>query len=524
MINVFEDTRELDRRCVENYGLSEELMMENAAAALEKEVVAYLDSLNCVYLERASVLILCGKGNNGADGYALARRLVCKKICVAVLEMGECKTEIGALQKKRCEALGITFINIMELDEYITQKSIDLKVIVDCIYGSGFHGELDMESAAAIMSANACSDAFKVSCDIPSGMKFKSDVTVTMGALKLALFGDEAKDMCGRIVVADLGVSRNNFENAGATSGCGKYLDSAKLLEKSDMWLPWREKKNVHKGSFGHCAFMAGDKPGASVMASMAALEFGAGLCTVVKENAGTDSDALNLPWSIMGADSIPESVDCVCAGPGFGRSKEAFSRMNQVFDFILEKNIPCVLDADVFYNPGIVSFLEKRCAGGASEGGAKTASNGAMANVSGTVLTPHPKEFASLLELCGLGTYSASEVVQKKAILIEEFCKKFPGIVLLVKGANVFVGVKNASEDKCRLYINTFGTQSMAKAGSGDVLSGLITALLGQKYGALKACVSGTLAHAFAAQAAVSENSWSLTPEKIIGGLALLG
>lgn len=518
MINVFEDTRELDRRSRENYGLSEELMMENAAAALEKEVVSYIDGLNGVYLERPSVLILCGKGNNGADGYALARRLVCKKICVAVLECGQCKTEIGEIQKKRCQALGITFINLMELDDYIAQKSIDLKVIVDCIYGSGFHGELDMESEAAIMSANSCSDAFKVACDIPSGMKFHADVTVCMGALKMALFSDEAKEMCGRIVVADLGVARNNFENAGATCGAGKYLPVAHLLEKCDMWLPWREKKNVNKGSFGHGSFCMGEKTGASVLAGMAALEMGAGLCTLVNVCDAETSDLycnVNIPFSLMQSRNFPENTTAVCVGPGFGRSEKSFCIMNKVFDFIMEENKSCVVDADAFYNLGLKKFLEKRC---------ESISSGNINGVTPTILTPHPKEFASLLNICGLGDYSVQQVLSEKVQLMEKFCNAFPGIVLLVKGANVFVSVKNPSEEKIRLYINPFGNQSMAKAGSGDVLSGIITALLCQKFGGLKAAVSGTLAHAFAAKAVCEEKAWSLTPEKLIAGLALLG
>ena len=251
MQNIFFDTRILDKKSREKFSLTEEIMIENAAQGLESCVMPHVFHESARYINRPCVLILAGRGNNGADGYALARRLSCHDFCVAVFCLGDPSSEIAKVQKKRAELLGVSFISPYDLDSFAEEKSFDISVVVDCIYGSGFHLPLDAESEAVIQSANKI-EAFKISCDIPSGLDsagngktvFCADETVAMGALKLSLFSDKAKDFCGKIKVCNLGISRNNFE----------FLDSpnAFLLEKEEMKLPFRKMQNVHKGTFAH--------------------------------------------------------------------------------------------------------------------------------------------------------------------------------------------------------------------------------------------------------------------------------
>ena len=241
MKKIFYDTRMLDQAARDAYGLTEDIMMENASAALERQGSDHFFSPDNKYINRPCVLILAGGGNNGADGYALARRIVQHKIDVAVCQVYEPKSAMCVLQADRAKKAGAIFINPYDLDEWIERASFDLRVVYDCVFGSGFHGTLDAMAAAVIASANKIDGAYKIACDIPTGAAstdcnsangrgidnnrsqaqnaaaFLADTTVTMGALKLALYSDAAKDACGQIVVADLGVSRGNFESAAST-------------------------------------------------------------------------------------------------------------------------------------------------------------------------------------------------------------------------------------------------------------------------------------------------------------------
>lgn len=508
MQNIYGDTRVLDSKVRELYKLSEDIMMENAAAALEDAVVSSLEKslkdCGAVCLARPAVLILAGSGNNGADGYALARRLMRHEYAVTVCAVSEPKSQMCVLQKERASAIGVSFIDISEYDDYIERISIDLKVIVDCIFGSGFHGELPYEAQAVIASANKNCDAVRIACDVPSGLDglgnvaggFASDVcfcadkTVTMGALKMSLYSDIAKDACGEIVLANLGVSRGNFEYADGTVKC-----QAQLLEKSDAKLPHRKVQNVNKGSFGHAAIVCGTKSGAAILAASSALRFGAGLVSLVTGSKNFDC-ATNLPFELMVSPNFPANTTAVALGMGL------CSDGKQFVDWLCENpNVPAVLDADICHSPFIKELLEKR---------------------KGFVLTPHPKEFASLLEQCGMGVFSVKEVVKRRVELVKAFCNKYPDVVLLLKGANVLIGIKRATQNEVALYINPYGCNALAKGGSGDVLSGLVAALLAQKYEPLQAAVYASLAHTSAAQKALEavKNDFALTPLDLIQAL----
>ncbi|MGN0729450.1 NAD(P)H-hydrate epimerase [Treponema sp.] len=485
MQKIFFDTRNLDSKCRGKFFLTEDLMMENAARGLEDCVFPHIDDG-----VRSVVLILAGRGNNGADGYALARRLAGSGCSVAVCFSGEPASEIAALQKKRSALPGVCFFPFCNLDSFLSEQEKNICAVVDCIYGSGFHLPLDTEAESVVTRANRI-DAFKISCDVPSGLDslgngdtvFQADETVAMGALKFSLFSDKAKDFCGKIKVCGLGVQRQLFES----------LDSADafLLENSDMALPHRLKQNVHKGIFGHVAVASGEKKGAAQIAARSAFSFGAGLVTVVGER---DSGFMD----IMASMEIPENTSALVLGPGFGRENPG---VKMYFDFLAKnKEIPCVLDADIFYRREISSLLDSR---------------GLM------ILTPHPKEFSSLLEICGLGKYSVSEIIEKKRELSCLFCSRYKNSVLVLKGAVVMICAWSEKENRVMVYLNPHGQNSLAKGGSGDVLSGLAGSLLAQGYGCLDAAISASLAHSFASKKIAV--SFSLTPGLLIEKIAEL-
>lgn len=472
----------------------ENIMMENAAAALEKEVLSF---------EPKNVIVFCGRGNNGGDGYALSRRIFGKVKNVLVVSFGEPKTEESALQRKMCLSVGVRIIGAEEWSG-IVQNSLNLSsfdIIVDCIFGTGFHGELPQNVKAALEWANV-QPAARIACDVPSGMKFAADRTVTMGALKKILYEDRSKDFVGEIVTAGLGISSEIFESCAAPD--------AYIIEENDVKLPLRTKKSVHKGDFGHVCVVLGEKAGAGIIAGTAALRFGAGFATVLQNEFSTRNFAMSP--ELMVSEDFPEKTTAVLIGSGLGRSEAAETAVQRAVDFVLNMENPAiVLDADFFYSRNLAFALEKL---------------NSMKNAR-VILTPHPKELCALVNALNLkienlppkkneksgGKYSLSDVVNFRFEFGKAFSVKFPNITLVAKGANtyIFSGKKAFICDK--------GENSLAKAGSGDVLAGLCAALLAQGYFARDAALTAVYAHASASKK--FEYNFECTPFCLIGRIS---
>ena len=472
----------------------ENIMMENAATALEKEVLAQ---------NPESVLVLCGTGNNGGDGYALSRRIFGKVKNLFVAAFGEPKTEESALQRKMCLSVGVKIFTESEWSE-ISARFPDFSggdVIVDCVYGTGFHGELPQNVKAALEWANV-QPAARIACDVPSGMCFAADRTVTMGALKTVLFKDEVKDFAGDIVVADLGISSSVFESCAEPDGY--------LIEEKDIKLPVRTKKSVHKGDFGHVCVVSGEKCGAGIIAGTAALRFGAGFVSVLQNDFSGQKFAMSP--ELMVSEDFPEKTTAVLIGSGLGRSEAAETAVQRAVDFVLNMENPAiVLDADFFYSRNLTFALEKL-----------NSCQGAR-----VILTPHPKELCALVNALNLkienlppekneksgGKYSLSDVVNFRFEFGKAFSVKFPNITLVAKGANtyIFSGKKAFICDK--------GENSLAKAGSGDVLAGLCAALLAQGYSARDAALTAVYAHASASKK--FEYNFECAPFGLIGRIS---
>lgn len=461
MKKIFDEVRSLDKRAIEEFHLTEDILMENASLGLKNYITKK-------FKKNSSILIVCGSGNNGADGISLAR-LLQNKFKVSLYLVNEPKTEIGKLQLKRAKSINVNFVNqIFQAD-----------VVVDCLFGTGLNKELDEDSVSLINSLNNL-NSFKIACDIPSGLNslgqitqtaFKADITITMGALKTALLTDIAKDFVGKIKVANLGLPEDIFQIE-----TNKYL-----LQKSDLKLPLRDIQNSHKGTFGHVNIVSGEKIGASIIASQASFAFGAGLVTIVSQNEK------NIPCNIMQSKSVSENCTAIALGMGLGEIESL------KLEEILQLNIPKVLDADIFYNPLIVKYLDEN-----------------------VVLTPHPKEFISLLKLTNIANISIEELQDNRFLYVEKFCKIYPKVTLLLKGANVII----SKNDK--IYVNIFGSSKLSKGGSGDVLSGLIVSLLAQGYTSLEAAINASLAHTIAAKK-YKNNNYSMSPQDIIQGIKIL-
>ena len=544
MKKIFFSTAELDARASAKFGLSEQILMENAAGKIESEIRKRLK-------KGSRVLALCGGGNNGADAMAALRKLSGDFSCTALCVL-ENRSAAGKFQADAAQAAGVKFIGTASakddcghvedasskdacahesaggfslkgagscddkprgereslsgadisgggdklcakftgakfeiagrgdecgnLGSECSKPSVlhneitNADCIIDGIFGSGLNKALSSEICEILSLANG-TKSLKIAVDIPSGIDksgrilggaFCADLTIAMGALKLALFSDAAKDYVGRIKVANLGISRSNFE------GWSEYF----LLQKSDLKLPLRRKQNTNKGDFGHTYVVSGQMSGAAQMAALAAHAIGSGLVSIVSE------EPLNLSPILMQKNSFDAARVVVC-GCGLGERK---------IDLAALRGKSCVIDADLCYESEILSLLNAN---------------------SNLILTPHPKEFCSLLKIAGIADLSVSELQERRFELARAWSEKFSG-VLVLKGANTLIAQAGI------IYVCDKGSAALAKGGSGDVLAGLIGGLLAQGYSPLQASICGVLAHSLAARA-FAKNSYALSPLDLI-------
>ncbi|WP_120903476.1 NAD(P)H-hydrate dehydratase [Helicobacter pylori] len=458
MLSVYEKGNALDKRALEEWLLSEDILMENAAMALERAVLQNA-SLG------AKVIILCGSGDNGGDGYALARRLM-GRFKTLVFEMKLAKSPMCQLQKERAKKVGVVIKTWED-----NHKDLECDVLIDCVVGSAFKGELEPFLDFESLSQKA---RFKIACDIPSGIDskgrvdkraFKADMTISMGAIKSCLLSDKAKDYIGELKVGHLGVFNQIYEIPTDTF----------LLEKSDLKLPLRDKKNAHKGDYGHAHVLLGKHSGAGLLSALSALSFGSGVVSIQALECEITSS--NKPLELVFCENFPKKLSAFALGMGLEGLPKDFKKWLGL--------APCVLDAGVFYHKEALQALEKE-----------------------VVLTPHPKEFLSLLKSVGINI-SMLELLDNKLEIARDFSQKYPKVVLLLKGANTLIAHQG------RVFINNLGSVALAKAGSGDVLAGLIVSLLSQKYTPLDAAINASLAHALAGLE--FKNNYALTPLDLI-------
>ncbi|UOR33492.1 NAD(P)H-hydrate dehydratase [Helicobacter pylori] len=458
MLSVYEKVKALDKRALEEFNLSEDILMENAAMALERAVLQNA-SLG------AKVIILCGSGDNGGDGYALARRLA-GRFKTLVFEMKPAKSPMCQLQKERAKKVGVVIKTWEEKNE-----DLECDVLIDCVVGSNFKGELEPFLNFESLSQKAC---FKIACDIPSGIDskgrvdkraFKAHMTISMGAIKSCLLSDRAKDYVGELKVGHLGVFNQIYEIPTDTF----------LLEKSDLKLPLRDKKNAHKGDYGHAHILLGKHSGAGLLSALSALNFGSGVVSVQALECEITSS--NKPLELVFCENFPNPLSAFALGMGLEGFPKDFNKWLEL--------APCVLDAGVFYHKEVLQALEKE-----------------------VVLTPHPKEFLSLLKLVGINI-SMLELLDNKLEIARNFSQKYPKVVLLLKGANTLIAHQG------QVFINILGSVALAKAGSGDVLAGLILSLLSQNYTPLDSAINASLVHAMASLE--FKNNYALTPLDLI-------
>lgn len=570
MKKLFLQSEFLDENA-KNLGLTSEILMENAAAKIENIVRKKLK-------KGSKILAVCGKGNNASDAICALRRLSGDFSCVALI-LWDKLNEICEKQLKIAQNYGVKAFKLVEIHEEICQitslrtsakfafsgdkidkasenfdpnldeflktkgnltqdfqekKELDLtkfECIIDGIFGSGFYGEMPKIATDLITAINHA-DALKIAVDIPSGVSktgavlqsaFCADFTIAMGARKIALYADSAKDFVGRIKLANLGVcadifarhmgeitdkislkSSKNLEQISTNSKANfreklqiltntntPFCDTF-LLQKRDLILPLRRKQNTNKGDFGHVFIALGQMNGAGIIAANASHAMGAGRVSLVKlplQNGVCEAkNEPQIPPILMQKNSF-KGADVIIAGCGLGEAK---------FDLNLLTNTRCVIDADLCYKSEILELL---------------------CGENGVIITPHPKEFCALLKNANIAEVSVREIQQNRFDFARKFSTKFHA-TLVLKGANTLIA------NKGEIYVMAHGTSALAKGGSGDTLCGVIGAYLAQGFSPLSSAINGTLAHALAAKKALKNmriNDYALDANDIIKGLKWL-
>lgn len=413
--------------------------------------------------------IFCGKGNNGGDGLAIARQLINQQynVSIYIIEFGAVGTEDFQTNLQRLHGLDVN-IHFIQAEEFFPVINNN-DVIIDALYGSGLNRPLKDLSAALVNHINQ-SNAFVTSIDVPSGMfidktsinnaVIKAAITLTFQCYKLCFLVAENADNTGDLQILDIGLHKDFLETVNADY----QLISKPFIQH--IYTP--RKAFTHKGNYGHALIIAGNtgKMGAALMATHACLRAGAGLTTVNVPSAFLNSIHTSLPEAMctLREDDLNfEKITAVGIGPGLGTEKDAQKLVEQTLQQFKQK---IIIDADAL---NIISKNKKL-----------------LSQISDqTILTPHPKEFERLFG-------KAKNDFERIDMALQQ--SKKLNCVIVLKGRYTLIA-KNGEG-----WFNTTGNAGLAKGGSGDILTGIITALLAQKYDPLQAALLGVYLHGLAA------------------------
>ena len=462
-----------DAWTIQDLGIKAEVLMENAA----REALTVLRH-RAGPLAGKSALVFCGGGNNGGDGFAVARLLAGEGAAVAVLHTKAKNAYRGETRHNMdlCRRLGIPLKHLS--GGGMDRSRVDL--VVDALMGTGFEGELREDMLGAVRQVNALGrSAFVLSIDVPSGLSgrtgrpqpeaVEADATVAFHAAKLGLVQPEAEPFVGELFVQDIGIP----PQAMAARPAGQQLMTDGLFT-----LLAGQDPAMHKGGAGHVLVVGGARgmTGAPVLAARAALRAGAGLVTIACPGANLPLVAPALPDAMtltlgegteFTADCLPPLVDdlarfdAVVLGPGLGRGLPAAEFHAGLADAC---RLPAVHDADaLFHLAGRPSLWQ-----------------GLPDNA---VFTPHPGEMARLLDA------TAAHVQEDRLAAARAFAGEVSGVVVLKGAATV---VAQGSE----AFVSPIAEPALAVGGSGDVLSGVVGALLARGMGPLRSTCLGVYWH----------------------------
>ena len=481
-VTTVKEMKELDKRAIEEFGIPEILLMENAGNSV------FFVIQNEFGIRGRRFVIIAGSGNNGGDGMVVARKLHSNGGIVTLFLLAQEKNLRG-ITKENFDIISEMDIDIRKnpsLKE-IESEINESEAIVDAMIGTGLDREVKGKYREIIQLINR-SEKPVFSIDIPSGINgtngkimgdaVKSDWTITFGLPKIGNILYPGYEHCGRLYVSHISFPPSLYE------------DNSLLIEINEPLILPKREKDTHKGSFGKALFIAGSQKylGAPYFSALAFLKAGGGLSYLATPEsiapfiASKGSEIVLLPQEetkdgSLSYKNLPEllefskSVDFVVVGPGVSLDDETRKLVQE-----LTKNIekPLLLDGDgLTLIKDVLDLIKDRN--------------------NPTILTPHPGEFGRLI---GMNI----EVFKENSIeIVKETAKKYHCIIVL-KGAHSLIGYPDG-----RVFINMSGNPGMATAGSGDVLTGAIAALFGCGFSLEDAVRIGVLIHGFSGDLAAS-------------------
>lgn len=462
-------------------GISYLQLMENAGSYCARIIRKTFENTN-----KRNVLVVCGKGKNGGDGFVIARKLHENNYNVTVMmAMGLPADNISAEMLSRVRALNIPVVYYDSkgtTDKYFESSQL----IIDCIFGIGFHGEPDALTVSLFSKINS-SESPVISIDIPSGLEGDSgkinnssivaDITVAVLTLKPVHVLKPSMENCGKVVLAPIGIPDKCFERVSASLFTVNTEEVKAFFNKRD--------SVSHKGTYGTVLVIGGsyEMPNAVCLASQGAVNCGAGLVKVAFPSLAYNAIAPKtyeqtlIPLESNKSGRISQNAikriekelnkcSCVLIGCGMGQDDDT----KAVTQFVIENSeVPIIIDAD-----GINCLKDNI-----------DIIDNAKAPV---ILTPHPKEMSRIAGI------SVEEIQENRGAVVKTFTKAHKSILVL-KGASTLVG-STAYED---MYVNSSGNPGMATGGSGDVLSGIISAFVSQGIDTFKSAVAGVYVHGMA-------------------------
>lgn len=464
-----------------NMGINGARLMENAGSAAARVIKQNYN------LEQKQVVVVVGQGNNGGDGYVVARKLKEYGAKVAVImAMGIAATPDSLAMQKRATDCGISVINFYDNTDLSKALIDSAEIIVDAIFGIGFHGAADREISSIIKIINT-SKAKKVCLDLPSGViadsgevlgsAVKGDLTVSFIGYKPCHFEYPASEYSGKTVAVSIGIDDKRITD---------YL--AEVIEVSDA-LSYLSKipSNAHKGTKGTALIIGGSlgMAGAPMLAAKAAMRSGVGVVKVCLPKDAYFAAAPMLPEAVFlpkegkdgflcGEDinsSIFKNAGSVLIGPGMGLNDNTVSA---VLKAISHSRVPTVIDADGLNAVSLDPELLK--------------------SDSVVAVTPHPGEMSRLTGK------TVAEIQNDRISAAVEFAKEY-GVITVLKGSYTIIAAPSG-----KIYLNTTGNEAMATAGSGDMLSGMIAAFLANGTEPEKAVVAAVCLHGAAGDKAAKE------------------
>jgi len=445
-------------------------LMERAAAKCTDFILEH-------NLTTHTIKIFCGKGNNGGDGLAIARQLIEAGFqpAVYILEFGARGTDDfqANLHRLHQATADIYFIQTAEFIPAIIKDDL----VIDALFGSGLNRPLVDLSAQLVKHINSAG-ATVVAIDVPSGMYvdksckgetvIKATYTLTFQLTKLCFLLAENAELFGKVYVPDIGLLPGFLQSAETTFQLAEKQQIAALIKPRNAF--------AHKGAYGHSLLIAGNKGkmGAALLCARACLRSGAGLVTLNVPETSLNIVQTALPeamCSIRDEDIEWDKFTTIGIGPGLGTQKDAAHLLKQVLDNFKK---PVVIDADA------INILSEN-------------KDWLQLVPEGSVITPHPKEFERLF-----GKFTNEMDRVHKAVELSGHHT----FTIILKGHHTLVANKGNG------WFNTTGNAGLAKGGSGDILTGIITAFLSQGYSGQQAAQCGVYLHGLTADLALQQQS----------------